>query len=77
MSDRAALRGGVAVSELRMGEKRGDNVIVIAMTRDDAGWLKDVLKSYIPEEPSRQFGKSGELSRKLLAGMDACFPPGE
>jgi len=77
MSDRAALRGEVAVSELRMGGKTGDNVIVIAMTRDDAGWLKDVPRGYIPEEPGRQFGKSGELSRKLPAGMDACFPPGE
>jgi hypothetical protein len=41
-----ATTGKISVSELSVGSKVGDNIIVIALTRDDAGFIKDVLRHY-------------------------------
>ncbi len=72
---KATLRGEVAVSELNTGGKPGDNTIVIAMTRDAAGWFKDVLKYYISEGQTPHYkAVCVELSQKTLDEMNKCFP---
>lgn len=43
MNDNATI-GKISVSELSVGSKVGDNIIVIALTRADAGFIKDVLR---------------------------------
>ena len=75
MNGKATLRGEVAVSELGTGGKPGDNTIVIAMTRDAAGWFKDVLKYYISEGQAPHYkAVCVELSEKTLDEMNRCFP---
>jgi len=59
------------VGELRMGGKTGDNVIVIAMTRDEAGFLKDILRHYARINGTAEH--TGELCRELLDRMAGWF----
>ena len=66
-----ATAGRMTVSELNMGAKLGDNIIVIAMRRDDAGFIKDVLRHYRKTKDTK---KTMELCVELLDRMDECFP---
>ena len=50
----------------------GKNTIVIAMTRQDAGFLKDILRHRA--KTNRTAERTGELCRELLDRMDGCFP---
>ena len=65
----------ITVSELRTDDSErnvGKNTIVIAMTRYDAGFLKDILRHYA--KTNRTAEHTGELCRELLDRMDECFP---
>ena len=63
--------GKISVSELSVGSKVGDNIIVIALTRDDAGFIKDVLRHYKKTKDTKD---TMELCKELLKRMDECFP---
>ena len=67
----------ITVSELPTDEKPnvGRNAIIIAMTREDAGWFKDVLKYYISKGGTPYYkAVCKPLSEKILEGLDRCFP---
>ena len=64
----------IAVSELQTDEKPkvAKNAIIIAMTRDDAGFLKGVLRYYLEHNET---GKdTRQLCEELLNRMNECFP---
>ena len=63
-----ATTGKISVSELSAGSKVGENIIVIAMTRADAGFIKDVLRHY------KKTKDTMERCEELLKRMDECFP---
>ena len=64
----------ITASELHADEKPnvGRNAIVIAITRSDAGFLKDVLRHYGRTNQTAEH--TGELCRELLDRMDGHFP---
>jgi len=50
----------------------GQNTILIAMTREDANYLKDILKHY--DRNNETIGETKLICRELLDRMNECFP---
>ena len=64
----------VTVTELLTGKprRRKENTIIIAMRRQDAGFLKDILRHY--QKTNETAERTGQLCEELLERMNECFP---
>lgn len=66
----------ITVSELRTDDSKsnvGKNTILIAMTRNDANYLKDILRYYKGAKATGET-RTKKLCVEILDRMDECFP---